>query len=142
MAESIDRYLTRAEILAQIQAHASRLLRLEAQLQGCLPSHLAESCHVANLRDTEISVHADSGAAAAKLNQILPRIVAALQEQGAPVTRIRVRVKPMRTPAMAVSPERRSVSDQTRREIDRFATALPEDSPVAEALRRFVRRSG
>lgn len=141
MAISLDRFIGQAETLQQLKAHAARLSRLESQLQAALPTPLAASCHVANLRDGDLVVHADSGAAAAKLRQSLPSLVAALQAAGAPVGTIRVRVKPVEyRPAPAAAPTR-EVSASTLQHLAALTHALPADSPLAGALQRFLRRS-
>ena len=141
MASPLERFIGQADTLQQLQAHATRLTRLEALLQRCLPGHLAATCHVANLRETSLVIHAESGAAAAKLRQALPSLLRRLRDEGAQVEDIKVRVKPVEYRPAAPPPTLRQVSAQSRDELDALAASLPPDSPVADALRRLVRHS-
>lgn len=142
MASSLDHLFGHADALRALQAHAARLGRLEAQLHANLPSHLAQTCHVANLRDDELVVHADSGAAAAKFRQAIPSLLERFWAQGVQVTSIKLRVKPVAFGPPPSPLTRRTVSDQARQQMDALADSLPADSPVAAALRKLVRRAG
>ncbi|MCB1887132.1 MAG: DUF721 domain-containing protein [Rhodocyclaceae bacterium] len=142
MASSLDKLFGQADALRVLQAHAARLVRLEAELRACLPAHLADTCHVANLRGDELAIHCDSGAAAAKLRQAVPSVLQRLAERGASVVSIKVRVKPVAYGPPAPPPSQRKVSDDARRDMHALADSLPADSPVAAALRRLIDRSG
>ncbi|MCB1958390.1 MAG: DUF721 domain-containing protein [Rhodocyclaceae bacterium] len=142
MASSLDKLFGQAEALRALQVHAARLLRIEAELRSCLPAHLADTCHVANLRGEELVIHADSGAAAAKLRQAVPSLILRLAERGTLIQDIKVRVKPVEYGPPPPAPPVRSVSADARQAMDALADSLPSDSPVAAALRRLVRRAG
>lgn len=141
MAAPIDHFLGVAGELQALSAHADRLCWLDRLLQRELPDYLVGTCHVANLRNGQLVVHVDGGAAAAKLRQLVPRLVEGLQRQAAPVGSLRLRVKPPDAPAAPLSAAKRELSAQARTHLDGFAAALPADSPVATALRRLVKRS-
>ena len=141
MTSPIDRFIDQADTRQALQVHAARLTRLEVLLQDCLPPNLSATCHVANLRQEELVVHADSGAAAAKLNQLLPSVLGALQQRGALVASIKVRVRPVEYRPAPPPPTERVVSPATRACMDELAASLPADSPLTRALQRFVRRS-
>ncbi len=142
MASSLDKLFGQADALRALQVHASRLVRLEAELRACLADHLVQTCHVANLRGDELVIHADSGAAAAKLRQAVPSLLQRLAERGANIAAIKVRVKPVEYRPPAPPPSHRTVSDDARRDMKALADSLPADSPVAAALRRLADRSG
>lgn len=141
MAAPLDHFLGTAGDLQALSAHAARLSRLDRLLQAELPDHLVGSCRVANLRDGQLIVHVEGGAAAAKLRQLTPRLVQGLQRQAAPVSSLRLRVKPPDAPAYPPSVPTRALSAQARTQIDGLAAGLPPDSPVAAALRRLAARS-
>jgi len=142
MTQLLDRYFQAADPLSRLREHAARLTRLQAILARELPPHLADVCGVANLKGEELVIHARGGAAAARLKQMVPSLLAAYARQGVLLVDIRVRVEvrnptPQRPPA-----PRRAVSVEARNGLAELATTLPASSPLAEALRRFVGRSG
>lgn len=142
MTGPLENYFRSAAPLARLGEHAARLGRLQSILVGVLPAHLAESCGVANLKEGELVLHARSGAVAARLRQMLPSLQQAFAEQGVLLTGIKLRVEvvnPM-TPRPAAAP--RSVPAQARDGLSSLAETLPAQSPLTQALRRFVQRTG
>ncbi len=142
MADTLNRYLGRSDALAALQAHAARLARIDALFRRSVPSHLAASCAVANLKDGTLVVLAESGAAAAKLKQALPTVIERLAQGGIEVTAIRLRVRPPEHRPPPAPASRRTVPDEARAAMDRLAHSLPADSPLARALQRLVARAG
>jgi hypothetical protein len=141
MTQPLDRYLRSADALSRLAEHAARLVRLQAILAGELPPNLAESCGVANLKEDELVIHARGGAVAARLKQMLPSLMAAYARQGVLLAGIKVRVEVRNPEAPRPVVTHRPVSARTRGSLAELATALPADSPLARALRRFVGRS-
>ncbi|MCB1906237.1 MAG: DUF721 domain-containing protein [Rhodocyclaceae bacterium] len=141
MAAPLDRYLEHSDTLAALHVHAARLARIDALFRRSLPPHLAGACAVANLRAGSLVVHAESGAAAAKLRQAVPSLLEGLAIAGVVVERITVKVRPPRRSAPRPPVTRRSVPPSAHRAIDTLADSLPADSPLCVALRRLITRS-
>lgn len=142
MAAPLDRYLDDSDTLAALQAHAARLARIDALFRDALPHHLVSACAVANLRAGSLVVHAESGAAAAKLRQAVPSLLERLAQGGVAVDDIRIKVRPPRARPKPRPAIHRSISAATLRDIDAFAAGLPSDSALIAPLRRLIKRSG
>ncbi|MEZ5616117.1 MAG: DUF721 domain-containing protein [Rhodocyclaceae bacterium] len=141
-ARSIDAYLDSAGGLARLSAHAGRLVKLQRVFERIAPSHLAASSRVANFKLGKVVIHADSGAIAAKLRQMLPSLVDEFSFEGAEVTEIQVKVQPG-----GVAPQHKkrvvapTVGSSAKTGLTRLAEELPADSPLKEAVERLVKRS-
>ncbi len=142
-ARSLDAYLNSADGLARLSAHAGRLVKLQRVFEEIAPSHLAASSHVANFKLGKVVIHADSGAVAAKLRQMLPSLVDEFSLKGAEVTEIRVIVQPSYAATQHKSRGKSSASVGVTAKVDlqRLADELPGDSPLKEALERLVKHS-
>ena len=138
----IDTYLGSGDSLARLQAHAGRLLRLQRQLASLLPDYMAAACKVANLKGEELVIHVESAALAVKLRQAVPSLLADFARIGVLLRDIKVKVAvPEYRPPAPPAPDRH-VSESTRSGLGSLAETLPADSPLAKALRRFVRSAG
>ena len=142
-ARSLDAYLNSASSLARFSAHAGRLVKLQRLYEEIAPSYLAASSHVANFKLGKVVIHADSGAVAAKLRQMLPSLVDEFSLKGAEVTEIQVKVQPSHAAAQHKSRGKpsASVGVSAKSDLKRLANELPEDSPLKEALERLVKHS-
>lgn len=142
VTRSIDNFLGSGDALARLQAHAGRLLRLQRQLADFLPPYLVEACSVANLKGEELVIHVDSPGLAVKLRQAVPSLLADFARAGVVLRDIKVKVA-LRDYRPAPPPlAQRHVSDGARAGLDELATRLPADSPLAQALKRFVKKAG
>ncbi|MBL8459778.1 DciA family protein [Zoogloea sp.] len=139
---SIDNFLGSGDSLAKLQAHASRLLRLQQQLGGLLPHYMADACRVANLKGETLIVHVESAGLAVKLRQAVPSLLADFAREGVILREIKVKVAMREYRPATPPPPHRHVSDATRSGLDHLAASLPADSPLAKALKRFVRQAG
>lgn len=141
-ARSLDAYLNSAGGLARLSAHAGRLVKLQRVFERIAPSYLAASSRVANFKLGKVVIHADSGAVAAKLRQMLPGLLDKFSVEGAEVTEILVKVQPSRVAAQqkqrGLAP---AIALAARQDLQRLAGELPADSPLKTALERLVRRS-
>ncbi|MCQ3923988.1 MAG: DUF721 domain-containing protein [Rhodocyclaceae bacterium] len=141
-ARSLDAYLTSAGGLARLSAHAGRLVRLQRVFEKIAPAYLAASSHVANFKLGKVVIHADSGAVAAKLRQLLPSLVGEFSFEGAEVTEIQVRVQPGHVAMQHKNTVRRlPVGTAAKSDLRRLADSLPEGSPLKDALERLVKFS-
>lgn len=141
-AQSLDAYLHSADALARLRAHAERLIRLQRAYADIAPTHLAGSSHVANYKQGVLVIHADNGAVAAKLRQLVPSLCDELCKRGCEVTQIQVKAQPL--PA---NPDREklriaaSVSAHAKENLGALAKTMSENSPLKAALERLVARS-
>ena len=141
-ARSLDAYLNSAGGLARLSAHAGRLVKLQRVFERIAPTYLAASSRVANFKSGVVVIHADSGAVAAKLRQMLPSLIDEFSLKGAEVTEIQVKVQP----SYIAAQQKRgrpapAVSTRTKAALAQLEADLPEDSPLKEPLDRLVKRS-
>ncbi|HXF66887.1 MAG TPA: DciA family protein [Burkholderiales bacterium] len=126
--------------LAALSRQAQRLRDLQQLLSEALPPALAAASRVKNLKAGTLVIRADHSAAAAKLRQLAPRLLAHIRKRVTEVTGIRVEVQ-----AKAGSREFRSGITSRALPVDaiedfeRLARALP-DSPLRSALARLLAR--
>jgi len=134
------------EILAdsgklKVLSHAARrLAELERLLSEAAPSALAEATRIKSFRAGTLVVSADNAAVAAKLRQLVPRLLSHIRERDPEVTGIRVEVQP--TPLAyprAVSPGKSAIGTAALAGFQDLAERL-SDSPLKTALRRLVQR--
>jgi hypothetical protein len=141
-ARSLDAYLNSAGDLARLSAHAGRLVKLQRVFEQIAPAYLAASSHVANFKLGKVVIHADSGAVAVKLRQMLPSLVDEFSLKGAEITEIQVKVQPS---GVALQHKKRvvaaTVGSSAKTGLSRLAEELPADSPLKEAVERLVKRS-
>lgn len=138
----IDTYLGSGDSLARLQAHAGRLMRLQRQLAQLLPDYMADVCKVANLKGEDLVIHVESAGLAVKLRQAVPTLLADFARAGVLLRDIKVKVS---VPEYRPTPppvEARHVSETTRAGLGDLAASLPADSPLAKALKRFVKSAG
>jgi len=141
MTQRLDRFAGEGSALDRLRAHVSRLGRLQQIVLTELPPYLADSCHVANLKEDVLLIHAATGAVAAKLRQATPRLLNTLAMQGVMVRSIKIATRPVNPAPPPKPPEQRTVSGQTQDALRSLASGLPADDPLRAALERFVRRS-
>jgi hypothetical protein len=140
-ARSLDDCFRAEGGLNRLAGHAARLLRLQRVFESAVPRPLSRGARIANLRLGKLVIHADSGAVAAKLRQIVPTLVEVFRNESGEVTGIDIKVQP-RTPP---PPSRRETHDplgsRAKQGLTSLADRLPGDSPLRGALRRLVESS-
>lgn len=136
---SLDTYLRSAKDLARLAAHADRLLALQQTYAQIAPHYLAEASQVANYKSGKVVIHAASGAVAAKIMQLEPRLRGEFCKRGCEVTEITARVQVRAGPGEALprAPVR-EISGAAVQGLARLGGSLPADSPLGAALRRLL----
>jgi len=126
--------------LRALNREIRRLTALQSVLAEVLPDKLATFATVASMNAGELVLFADNGAVAAKLRQMTPRILTALQQRGFEITGIRLQVQvSMRDNPL---PQKQiSLSAGARNVIDSLTDRLPA-SPLKAALKRLGRKGG
>ena len=128
--------------LSRLTGHAARLLRLRKLYESAVPRPLARGARVANLKLGKLIIHADNGAIAAKLRQIIPTLVEAFRKNSAEVTGIEVKVQPRadRGPVI-LNASHAPIGDRAKQGLTSLAESLPENSPLRGALKHFVKHT-
>ncbi len=94
LGAALDRSEPLARLLERVRESKARF----AVVSALLPDGLRDAVRAGPLDDDGWSLLAAHGAAAAKLRQWLPKLEAALAEQGWPPRPIKVRIQPPQTP--------------------------------------------
>lgn len=125
------------DTLAQLQQHASRLLRLQRIYEEIAPAHLARSSWIANLKAGVVVIHAANGAVASKINQLSPRLVDEFRKRAVDLTGLEVR--PQAGGFRPAPPARqiRPLPAGAKQALANLGSSLPADSPLRDALMRF-----
>ncbi|HEX5392557.1 MAG TPA: DciA family protein [Rhodocyclaceae bacterium] len=139
-AYSLGKFIRRDSDLARYVAHAGHLARLQQAYEQAVPPALARSGRVVNLKQGKIVIHATSGAAATKIQQVVPRLVAVFRQSGAEVTQIQVKVQPTEPRPAQRAVAGGSLRDHEKQGLENLSSQLPETSPLKRALQRFVRQ--
>lgn len=142
-ARSLEDCLKADGGLARLSGHAARLQRLQRLFESAVPGTLVRGARVANLKLGKLIIHADSGAVAAKLRQIIPTLVDVFHNnEVAEVTGIEVKVQPRQNmPPGPTVASHELLGDRAKQGLTSLADRLPEDSPLRHALRELVKRS-
>lgn len=125
---------------------ARRLIELERQVCNALPSPLGSSCRVLRFEDGKLTLGVPAATHSAKLRQLAPRLVAALEKQGWQVNGIAVRVQATLTrlpePDAAPGAVRRDpppqLSDGARKAMADLHAQL-RAGPLADAVARLMK---
>jgi hypothetical protein len=125
--------------LKAIHMRASRLAALQQVYYMAIPEELAKRSRVADERSGTLVVAAQTSAVAAKLRQLLPRIVAEFVKWEPEVTAIRVEVQVSAERPPEPRAARPRMTAQALQSFAQLRDALPE-SPLREALARLVER--
>ncbi len=78
---------------ASLLGTARRLMDLERQVREALPAPLGSACRVLRFEDGQLTLGVPAATHSAKLRQLAPRLVAALEKYGWQVNGIAVRVQ-------------------------------------------------
>lgn len=143
MSQQLRRFLTSGDALSRLQEHASRLRRLQTALESALPPTLAAQYRVANLKNDELVVFAQSGAAAVRLKQMVPSVLEQLNLAGHAIHAIKVKIlsPDAQYAAAPRPPATRELSASAREHLTDFATSLPVDSELRQAIERLAQRA-
>jgi len=129
------------EEIGALVRKASQLAALNEALAGVLPPELARECVVANLRQGSAILLASSGAVAAKLRMLAPRMRVRLAEAGGPVEEVRVEVQVRPRGPDAPRPQPRVPSEAAARHLRALAEKLG-DSQLRSSILAIARKAG
>jgi hypothetical protein len=144
--ESVSRLLDENADLKPLTQRLAHIRRLQRRYRSLAPERLAEASRVCAVDGTTVVICADSGAIAAALRHLAPRILEELRraarensskhprDQELTSIRIEVQVKE-RTPKPRVQPRLEMPVDKISGVADKLA-----DSPLKDELRRITAR--
>lgn len=131
MFRRIGDLLDRDGQLSPASRWRERLQRLNAALQPHLPVEMQRLVRVSSQEGQRLTLIARHSAAAARLRQLTPRLVAALREAGIPVLEIQIKVD---TNIVAQRPQvKRELSSHARETLAALQQNLP-DGPLKAAV--------
>ena len=133
---SIGSLLASLKDLQAINVRIKRLSALQQVYARAVPSELARGSRVAFERSGTVVVRADTGAIAAKLRHLAPRIVAEIVKFDRQVTSIRVELQIVQS--SSAKPESpRQIGPKGVLSLTSLRDALPE-APLRQALSRLL----
>lgn len=130
-------FIQSSDALAHLQAHASRLVRLQRAYEEFAPAQLLRSSGIANIKAGVVIIHAANGAVAAKLKQLTPRFVGEFLNRGLDLTGIEVRLQVAALQQTERVRRPRPLSPSARKALARLEVDLPENSPLRRTLAGF-----
>jgi len=137
-AHKLGFYLNASSSLRVLTEEAKKLALLQQVVLAATPPELARSCTVKHLRAGVLSLVADNPAIAAKLRQLVTRLLISYRNQGMEVTSIRIEVQVERTThAPATTREPRRLSIETIENLERLSAEI-EDQNLKQALTKLA----
>jgi hypothetical protein len=139
-ARKIGELLAGSGQLKILSREAQRLAELEGLIFEAAPRALSEATRISGFRGGTLILCADNAAIAAKLRQLIPRLLVCVRKRDPEVSGIRVEVQP--GPGRRRSPqqsERRRLTPTAVANFRSLAEGLG-DSPLKDAVNRLVWR--
>jgi hypothetical protein len=115
-------------------------MKLTHLYEGIAPAHLGQASSVANYKSGIIIIHAVSGAVAAKLRQMAPRLADEFSKRGFECTEVQIKVQARKIQSQSRTSTQKPLSLKTSRELADLAGSLP-DSSLRSALETLLARS-
>lgn len=137
-ARRIDFFIRNSDRLRSLADGARQSAELQHILLNTVPPGLARACHVQHLRSGTLTLLAENAAVAAKLKQLIPRLLITYRKRGSQVTSIRVDVQAWRTLTVPdVRIKKQQLPIESIRHFENLADRL-QDSPLKEAVLRLA----
>ncbi|MBS1197142.1 MAG: hypothetical protein H6R18_927 [Proteobacteria bacterium] len=137
MHGSLLQFLGTEDGAARVLAHAELLLRLSRRYETIVPAGLGHVSRVANFKSGVVIIHADNGAAAAKLRQMSTSLCQLLAKDFCECNGIEIKVQPRKTPAQSIPSKPQPLSDKVKDCLQGTLQGLPEKSPLRAALEKL-----
>lgn len=139
-SQTIGYLLNSLTDLEAIRVRVARIVALQQAYSAALPRELAQSSTVGHETQGTLVLLAASGAVAARLRQLVPRLLLTIRKQFPEVKAIRIEVQLVRGSKRPPRPIRR-VGATGLRSLNELEARLGE-GPLRDALRRMLRREG
>ena len=139
-AHKIDFYFNSSDSLRVLTQRAQGIAELQQVFLKNAPQQLTQACCVKQLRAGTLVLLAGNAAVAAKLKQLVPRLLTAYGKLGLQVTAIRVEVQVSEgAPEIASASPAKRLSLDSIKSLENLAERL-EDSPLKQAITRMAAR--
>ena len=138
-AKEIKTILDNAPELRMLTKHTRQLLYLQRLIREALPAGIASRTVVANLESGTLTIAIDNGATAAKIRQLVPRLLDKLRLQEPELNAIKVQVQV--TVDHKSLHKKRIFLDHSARNALLTLSAHLETSPLQAAVRRLADRA-
>ena len=141
--QSLGQLLATTQELTSLRADAQRATKLQQFYVSRVPPELANLSRVAGVRGGAVRIVTANPVTAAKLKQMLPRLLTAIQECDREVTALQVRVQPTtRYERLATPSQKKTLSIESIEYFRALSTQVSDDSPLKIALTNLVRHHG
>ena len=141
--QSLGQLLATTQELTSLRADAQRATKLQQFYVSRVPPELANLSRVAGVRGGAVRIVTANPVTAAKLKQMLPRLLTAIQECDREVTALQVRVQPTtRYERLATPSQKKPLSIESIEYFRALSTQVSDDSPLKIALTNLVRHHG
>lgn len=124
--------------LSRLNAAAQRIRAFAHIWESVAPIELTRYCRVGRIDEDVLTLYADNGAIATKLNQQLPSLLEKFRKRGGKITGIRIAVQvkqPLTQPKASAKP---GISPVAYSQLEAFSSGL-EDSPLKLALTNLLK---
>jgi hypothetical protein len=136
MSKQLTAFIGDNPELRPLLEHARELQRWQGEFEQIVPPSLRPSCRVGQVDAGRLQLLADNGTVAAKLRQLAPTLLEALQSKGCPIREVWVRVQV----GGYAAPRRKgggALGSQGQQEVRLLAESLAE-SPLRSALEKLL----
>jgi hypothetical protein len=137
--KAIKTILDDAPELRMLTRRSRQLLNLQQHLRAALPAGIASRTVVANLSSGVLTINIDNGAAAAKIRQLVPRLLNKLRGQEAKLSAIKVLVQ-VTSDHKPLHKKRIFLDHKARNALLTFSSRLAM-SPLRSAVLRLADRA-
>ena len=140
MQNLLENYLEAADGAGKVLAHARLLMKLAHLYEGIAPAHFGQASNVANYKSGIIVIHAASGAVAAKLRQLAPRLADEFSKRGVECNEVQIKVQAREIQSQSRTSTQKPLSARTSGELSGLAGSLPA-SPLRSAIETLLLRA-
>lgn len=138
-ARKLASYLSEpASPLSRLNAAAQRIRTLARIWESVAPIELTRYCRVGRIDEDVLTLYADNGAVASKLNQQLPTLVEKIQKRGGKINGIRIDVQVNLPLTRGQAAQKSPLSAAACLELKNLSANLP-DSPLKLALTNMLK---
>ena len=137
MAQQLKVLLSGNQELRSLLAKAQALSALQRHFMGVAPPYLAQFSQVLGLQSGMLSIEVGNATIAAKLRQLVPELVAMLQNRGCEVSGICVKVQVTVAPGQLKHAPRK-LGKSAQNALNELSQGL-NDSPLKLALEKMIK---
>ena len=143
MARSLHNLLADTEGAGQLMAHAGLLLKLSHLYSEIVPKHFLLASGIANYKEktATVVIHADNGAVAVKLRQMIPSLVSEFAQRGLKCSGVQVKVQTRNLPQPSTQIVQKTFSEQARLSLVSLMNSLPQGATLKGALAQLLARA-